>query len=127
VKKTLFIFLLSFTTLFATTKKIYNGWNLVGTSSAVDLNRTFGNYPDISLIWGYDSLNKNWFAWGNSESMKNRIIENYSFVKEIKDREGLWIFNSGGEAEIEFIQPISNSSSDVIGMDDLLPTFPGNQ
>jgi uncharacterized protein (DUF2249 family) len=104
VKKTLFIFLLSFTTLFATTKTIYNGWNLVGTSSVVDLNRTFGNYPDISLIWGYDSLNQNWFGWSSLQTRKEALISNnYSVAEKIQATDGFWVFNEGAEKEVELL------------------------
>jgi hypothetical protein len=101
----IFALVLSFSTLWSvSTKTFYNGWNLVGSPSVVDLNQTFGDFSDISIVWGYNNLNKDWFGWSSSEAKRQALISGgYSFVEQIPATDGFWVLNNGDEKNITLL------------------------
>jgi len=90
--------------LSATTVTVYNGWNLLGYSTEVDLNATFSPYPDITLIWSFDNDKKSWEAYGNTENYRNLVKSNgYNSIEKIGNGLGYWVMNSGSDLRIKII------------------------
>jgi len=99
--------------LFSNKVKIFYGWNLIGSSTNIDLNKTFSNYPEISLIWSFDNEIKDWQVFGNNNISRN-LVSNSNYVKIDKTLEniniGLWVLNNGHLLEVKLIR-IDNINS----------------
>lgn len=81
---------------------VLNGWNLLGASNNIDLEKTFSKYPDINKVWAYNSFIKNWEAFAIEQKDKD-IIEDKGFnaLEKIETNKGYWVYNSGATTLIE--------------------------
>jgi len=105
MNKILFSILVLANSLFANNLTIYNGWNLVGSSIKIDLNRTFSEYQDISLIWGFDNQKKDWVVFRNTNINSQNILDNvYDKLSNIEQHQGVWILNNGRDLNIELLR-----------------------
>ena len=77
--------------------KLGEGWNLIGSSSQVDL-KTF-NLPGIQILWKYK--NGRWFAWSpDGDIMKIIELAGIGTFDQLDPYDGVWIKTS----EIVFIR-----------------------
>ena len=83
-----------------------NGWNLFGSSYAIDLPATFKNGADV--VWSYDSLTKKWSSFSPIESIKSKIKDKYNFITSTKNNDAFWVY-SKYDGQI-VLRPIVNSN-----------------
>jgi|GEM_PF-3840290 len=97
--KKITLLLLFSTLLFSATIEVKSGWNLVGTSTKIDIEKSFSLYPDIEVVWAYKD---GWLAYSEEKSVKEFI--------ELDRNRGFWVLNSGETIEIELIEIIENEA-----------------
>ena len=73
----------------ADTFNLHQGWNLVGSSSSVDLSKDFNN-SNISVVWRYE--NGQWQYYASSEAIKTQIGNKYTLFTKTSPNEGFWVY-----------------------------------
>ena len=100
----------------ADTFNLHQGWNLVGSSSSVDLSKDFNN-SNISVVWRYE--NGQWQYYTSSDAIKSQIGNKYTLFTKTSPNEGFWVkaignvnINIGDEkANIQGYQNSDNNST----------------
>ena len=71
---------------------LHQGWNLIGSSSSVDLSKDFNN-SNISVVWRYE--NGQWQYYASSEAIKSQIGNKYTLFTKTSPNEGFWVYAIG--------------------------------
>jgi len=101
--------------LFGKSITISNGWNLVGTERDIDLERTFTEHSGISLIWTYDNQVQDWVVFGNSQIIKDKILEDdLSKMENIEADKGFWVLNLGDETEVTIVEFVEKNTTEIV-------------
>jgi len=79
---------------------LFHGWNMIGSSTnESNLSKTFQGYQNIQYIWKYNNLSKNWEIFLNNLDAETT----YPKFNSIKQKDAIWILNSGDEVQIQFL------------------------
>ena len=73
----------------ADTFNLHQGWNLVGSSSSIDLSKDFNN-SNISVVWGYK--NGQWQYFTSNDAIKSQIGNKYTMFTKTSPNEGFWVY-----------------------------------
>jgi len=125
MKKTLIIFIISITLVYAETfiKKIETiGWHFVGIPiENIEINSTIFS-DKIEVVWRWSGVNQDWEFYSNNQA-KIDLAKSISIpiIQNLNKGDAIWIKNTypttlSFDNEIEFI-PTGNCVEDVIGID----------
>ena len=76
----------------ADTFNLLQGWNLIGSSSSVDLSKDFNN-SNISVVWRYK--NGQWQYFTSNDAIKSQIGNKYTLFTKTSPNEGFWVYAIG--------------------------------
>lgn len=89
--------------LTADTIDLQPGWNLLGTGTEqIDINATFVD-KDISLVWGYRNIQKDWVASSpNGDYTPEQLVTNSSvqeYFESVPAHMGYWVKSENTQSQ----------------------------
>jgi len=94
---------LSASLTYADTISLEPGWNLLGAGTEqIDINATFAG-KDVSLVWGFRNIQKEWIATSPDGTLSAQIADNnYTGFESVPTHMGYWVKNNS-TASVELV------------------------
>ena len=71
------------------TDNLRNGWNLLGSSVPIDLNKTFNSY-EYKVVFAYQS--GQWMFYSSRQDIVKKLNKKFPFITKIQNNQGFWVY-----------------------------------